>query len=172
MPFFRRLAVRWLEAVANNAPPACQEWARAMLRELDFIESDWAALRWALGSTAAISRQWLRAWRAWLQGREEEAAMKETAIKVGWVLLGVLIATAGAFGAFGVLVLMFYLFPALHHGPLPWPAWVFAVALEIAFVTFTVKLWKTRRPMAVGILLAALIFGTHFAMHIASHWNG
>lgn len=169
MPVLRRLAVQWLEAVVRSAPPRCQEWASAMLRELDFIESDWAALRWALGSTAAISKHWLR---AWLSGREEEATMKETAVKVGWVLLGVLIAAVGALGAFGVLALVFYLFPKLHTGALPVAGWVFALVLEILFVTFTVKFWRTRRPMAVGILLVALVFATHVAMHIASHWNG
>ena len=98
--------------------------------------------------------------------------MKETAIKMGWVLLGVLIAALGALVGFGVLVLTFYIFPSLHHGSLPWPGWVFAFVLEIAFVTFTVRFWRTKRPMAVGVLLAALVFATHVAMHIASHWNG
>ena len=29
-----------------------REWASAMLRELDFVDSDWEALLWALGSTS------------------------------------------------------------------------------------------------------------------------
>ena len=104
MPILRRLAVRWLEAIVRNAPPPCREWASAMLRELDFIESDWAALLWAFGSTAAISRHWLRAWQASIRGREEEPTMKDTAIKVAGLLLGVLIAVAVmAAGAFAVL---------------------------------------------------------------------
>lgn len=168
----RKLAVRWLRAIVRKAPPACQEWASAMLRELDFIESDWAALIWALGSTAAISRHWLRAWQARNRGGEEEPTMKDTAMKVAGLLLGVLIAVAGAAGAFGMLVLVFHFFPALEHRALPWPAWLLALVLEMLLVVGTVKLWAKKRPMAIGILLAAGIFGTHFVMHIASHWNG
>jgi len=168
----RRVAVRWLQAVVRNAPSPCREWASAMLRELDFIESDWAALFWALGSTAAVTRHWLRWWWAWMRNREEEQTMKETMTKVGGVLLGVSISVGIALVGFGMLILVFYFFPALHHRALPWPAWVFASVLEILLVTGTVKLWQKKRPMAIGILLAAAIFGTHFVMHIASHWNG
>jgi hypothetical protein len=172
MAVLRKLAVRWLMAVVRNAPPACREWASAMLRELDFIESDWVALLWALGSTAAISRHWLRAWHASIRSREEEPTMKDTAIKVAGLLLGVLIAVAGAAAAFGMLVLVFHFFPTFEHRALPWPAWLLALVLETLLVVGTVRLWARRRPMAIGILLAAGIFGTHFVMHIASHWNG
>ena len=40
----RRWAVAMLRAVIRHAPEASREWASAMLRELDYIESDWAAL--------------------------------------------------------------------------------------------------------------------------------
>ncbi len=36
------------------APPGAGEWSEAMLREIDFIESDWAALSWALGGTRIL----------------------------------------------------------------------------------------------------------------------
>jgi hypothetical protein len=175
MPVLRRLAVKWLEAVVRNAPPECQEWARAMLRELDFIESDWATLRWALGSTTAISKHWLLEWGAWLRGerRKEEQTMKETAMKVVGVLFGVLIAVAVmAVGVLGVHGVLFHFFPALEHMGVPWPVWIIALVLEALLVVGTVKLWQKRRPMAIGILLAAVVFGTHFAIHIATHWNG
>jgi len=98
--------------------------------------------------------------------------MKDTAMKLLGLLLGVLIAVAGAAGAFGLLVLVFHFFPALEHRGLPWPAWLLALMLETLLVVGTVRLWARKRPMAIGILLAAGIFGTHFVMHIASHWNG
>jgi len=175
MSLVRRVAVRWLEAVVRNAPPACREWATGMLRELDYVESDWAALLWALGSTAAISRHWLRVWRTWMRGgnRKEEATMKETAMKVGGLLLGVLMAAVLAVGAYGLMVLSFHLFPALEHQGVPWPAWLIVIVLpETLFVLGIVRLWKTKRPMAIGILLAAVILGTHFAMHIVNHFAG
>src|SRR5277367_5751962 len=119
MSLVRRVAVRWLQALLRNAPPACREWASAMLRELDFIESDWAALLWAIGSTAAICRHSAREWRTWIwrRGQEEERTMKETAMKVVGVLLGVCIAVGVmAVGALGVHGVIFRIFPALAHG--------------------------------------------------------
>ncbi|MFZ0759312.1 MAG: hypothetical protein WAM69_05115 [Candidatus Sulfotelmatobacter sp.] len=36
------------------ASPGAQDWAKAMRREMDFIETDWTALLWALGSTRIL----------------------------------------------------------------------------------------------------------------------
>ncbi len=52
----RRLAYRLLTCVLRHASPDSQEWASAMLRELDFVESDWGALLWALGSVTTLFR--------------------------------------------------------------------------------------------------------------------
>lgn len=99
--------------------------------------------------------------------------MKDTAIKVAGVLLGVLIAVAVmAAGAVAVHGVLFRFFPGLEHQGVPWPVWVIALVLEALLVIGTVKLWQKRRPMAVGILLAAVVFGTHFVVHMATHWNG
>jgi hypothetical protein len=57
----------------------CCAWRRrraaigrlAMLRELDFIEGEWAALFWALGSAAAILRHAASGWRAWLKRKSK-----------------------------------------------------------------------------------------------------
>ena len=172
MSILRRAAVSWLRSVVRNAPPTCQEWASAMLRELDFIESDWAALLWALGSTVAVSQHCLRVWRTWIKGGKEEATMKESAIKMAGLLLGVLFAALLVVAAFGVFALLLHFFPAIGGG-VPWPSWLIVFLLpETLFVVGAVRLWRKRRPMAIGVQLAAAIFGTHFAMHIASHWNG
>jgi hypothetical protein len=40
--------------VVRFAPVGIGEWAQALLWEKDFIESDWAALSWALGSTRIL----------------------------------------------------------------------------------------------------------------------
>jgi hypothetical protein len=50
----RRLASAILTAAVRRASPGIREWGTAMLREMDFVESDWAALLWALGSVAAL----------------------------------------------------------------------------------------------------------------------
>jgi hypothetical protein len=52
----RRLALRMSNAVVRLAPPGAENWAKAMLCELDFIESDWTALLWALGGTLILFR--------------------------------------------------------------------------------------------------------------------
>src|ERR1017187_1025661 len=50
MTRLRKLAVKISDTVICRSRPAYKDWARATARELEFIESDWAALRWALGS--------------------------------------------------------------------------------------------------------------------------
>jgi hypothetical protein len=47
MSAIRRLASRLLSGVVRQVSSDTQEWGNAMLRELDFIESDWIALLWA-----------------------------------------------------------------------------------------------------------------------------
>jgi hypothetical protein len=52
----RRLASAILAGAFRHASQETQEWGNAMVREMDFIESDWAALFWAIGSATAILR--------------------------------------------------------------------------------------------------------------------
>jgi hypothetical protein len=52
-----RLASTILTAAIRGASPEVREWGNAMLREMDFIEGDWAALFWALGSATALFRR-------------------------------------------------------------------------------------------------------------------
>lgn len=56
MTRLRKLAVRISDTVIRRCPPAYKDWARATSRELEFIESDWAALSWALGSWKMAAR--------------------------------------------------------------------------------------------------------------------
>jgi hypothetical protein len=50
----RRLASAVLTAAVRHASPGVREWGTAMLREMDFVESDWAALLWAIGSVPVL----------------------------------------------------------------------------------------------------------------------
>ena len=50
----RRLAVRISSGVVRWASPGCKEWAEGLEREAAVIESDWAALGWAIGSTRIL----------------------------------------------------------------------------------------------------------------------
>ena len=66
----RRLAARLLRGVLGLSPEESHDWARAMLAELEFIEGDWAALFWALGSATAILRHAARNWRSWISRKK------------------------------------------------------------------------------------------------------
>jgi hypothetical protein len=52
----RRLALKISHTVLRMASPGAEDWAKALLREMDFIENDWAALLWALGGTRILLR--------------------------------------------------------------------------------------------------------------------
>lgn len=56
MSAVRNIARCALALVVRVCPKDSRSWGRAMLREMDYAESDWDALRWALGSTAAVCR--------------------------------------------------------------------------------------------------------------------
>jgi hypothetical protein len=50
----RRLALTISDEVVRWASPGCKEWAEGLEREARIIESDWAALGWALGSMRVL----------------------------------------------------------------------------------------------------------------------
>jgi hypothetical protein len=54
MSIRRSLALRILNGVVRFAPAGAGEWSEAMLHEVDFIESDWAAVSWALAGTRML----------------------------------------------------------------------------------------------------------------------
>ena len=56
MTRLRKLAVKISNTVVRRSLPAYKDWTRATDRELEFIESDRAALRWALGSWSMAAR--------------------------------------------------------------------------------------------------------------------
>jgi hypothetical protein len=53
----RRLASGILTTSVRWASPEVREWGNAMLREMDFVEGDWVALFWALGSATVLFRR-------------------------------------------------------------------------------------------------------------------
>ncbi len=165
MSAIRRWASGLLRAVLRHTPSDSQDWANAMLRELDVIDGDWAALSWALGCTTALFRHCVPlGLRAWLGKRLDG---KDA---VG-VASGIVIAVAVTGSAFGLVRKLFYLFPAWDLGPMPW--WVAMIGIpEVIFIVTAVALWRKRRSMAVGILLSAVTLVAHFIVHVATHGNG
>jgi hypothetical protein len=54
MTLTRKVALKILDSVVRHASPGCKDWAEGLAREAAFIESDWTALAWALGSTRVL----------------------------------------------------------------------------------------------------------------------
>jgi len=54
MTILRRLAVNTLKTVIWLSSPGAQNWAKAMLAELDSISSDWRAFFWAIGGVRVL----------------------------------------------------------------------------------------------------------------------
>lgn len=52
----RRLGSQILRVAIRRAGPELRCWGEAMLNEMDVIESDWAALRWAIGGAVSLFR--------------------------------------------------------------------------------------------------------------------
>lgn len=163
----RRLAAALLRYAIRIAPEASREWAAAMLRELDFVEGDWAALMWGLGSTTVILRHAAAAWREWLKGKtKEEVGMNTTGKKALGVGLGMLSALGLVGCTFATLRIAGLLFPGLEHSS--WAYWLAVMIVpEVIFVGATVALWRKRGPVAAGILATGLMMALHVAVHFS-----
>ena len=175
MPPLRRLASGLLHTALRYAPAETEEWARAMLSELDFIEGDWAALFWALGSATAIFRHSGRAGiRRFIDRMGNKGGeMNQTGKNAVGVAAGIGIGLAIAVAVISLWMLSRSYFPGFDAGRVPWRTWLLTIGVpEIVFIGFAVRLWRKRRPMAIGILLIAIMAGAHFAMHLAQHWRG
>ena len=151
----RKLASRLLRAVARLSSAESQDWANAMLRELDFIENDWAALFWALGSTTAIFRHSGRGFRKWFGkgSTYEEERMNNLGKKTVGVVTGIALSVMLVVCAFGLLYLTSRLFPGLGLDRIEWTHWLTVIVIpEMIFIVAAVKLWRKRAPVALGVL--------------------
>ena len=164
----RKLAAVLLRAVLRLAPEESRKWAAAMLRELDFIEGDWAALFWALGSATAILRHAASVFQVNSKRQTKEGKMNSTGRKALGVGLGALYALMLVGCACAGLRLTAILFPGLGLDHAPWTLWLAVVVLpEAILLTATVLLWRKRGPLAAGILATSLVVGLHLAVHLA-----
>ncbi len=168
----RRLAAALLRAALCFAPQVTREWAGAMLRELDFVPGEWAALLWALGSVTAIARH---AGRNWMHGikqpeTHQEKSMNSKAKKAVGIASGAISAVLLTGCAFALLRIMDLLFPGLKIAQTEWTHWLTIIVIpEAIFIVAAIALWRRRGPVAVGILLTAIAIGLHAVIHIAGH---
>jgi hypothetical protein len=172
----RSLARGLLRGMSRLAQAHTREWAEAMLRELEFVEGDWDALCWALGGAAAIIRSSGREWVMLVVRqtmRWEELAMEQMGKKAGLMAAGALGAVALVAVAFGLLYLTAISFPSLGLDRAEWTHVLFIIVIPMALcVAGAIWLWRTKRPVALGILLSVGGFGTHLAVHFASQFRG
>jgi len=160
-----------LQAMVRRCSTESRSWAKAMLREVDFVESDWSALRWALGGAAALCRhsisQQLRTW--FDKNRTEAISLKSMVKKTPAVLLG--IAVAGAVLAMCVIGLLGLVDVArldAAHQKLA-DRMLVVVIPETVYAVSVAALWRYRKSVALGILAVGVILMTHAIFHFATH---
>jgi hypothetical protein len=164
-----------LNSIVRRALPDSQGWGNAMLRELDFIESDWRALLWALGSATALFRHSVpRQVQEWLEKRFGPAGMgmlRSIREKTVGMLWGVVMSSVVlSISVLGFLRLASAFFPAWQMGHARFVEWLAVVGVpEVVFVVAVVSFWRKKRPLATGILFAAITLMTHAIIHGLIH---
>lgn len=187
----RSIATKLLRSMLRCAPEERRGWVEAMLRELDFVETDgdagtdsgsgrgrgeWAALSWALGCTVVVFRECARGWGAALGQilgirSKEEGKMNSTGKKTLGVLAGIGVALV-------LGVAFFFMAPSISQAlvtvGVPRTMWshILTVILpaEIIVVVAAIVLWRRHRaPIAVGMLLTGFVMAAHVVVHVAMH---
>jgi hypothetical protein len=160
-----------LSWVVLRAKGRSRTWAEALLRELDFVPGEWPALWWALGGTMAVARhagrgmvgERCRRLREW-----KEKAMEQMGKKAGWLVAGAVGTVALSLIALGVQLGVAELFPNLGLRNSMWIHLVMVLIIPLAIcLSLAVRIWRTKRPAALGILLSAVVMSTHVVLHFA-----
>lgn len=170
----RSLAVRLLAAAVRHSSSENRDWARAMLSELDFIESDWTALFWALGCTRVTFQYSLHCqFHAWLvkhSSQDTRPMLNQIRRNAGGTLSGVGIALGVLLTAFGLVRLLLVIFPASTLKAVESAEMLSVIVVpEIIFLVAARALWRNKRPMAVGLVLSAVVLVAHFVIHLTTH---
>jgi len=152
----RDAARRVLQFVIRRAPAGSRAWGDAMMREMDFVDSDWDALLWALGSTVALCRHSLIE-----QLRNRRWSLQRNARVIASVLSGVAAAAT-------VLIISMLTLQSIQRTSWYAPSQgrlvelLFAVVIPDALCLLgAVILWRTHRRLASGILAAGAALGAH-----------
>jgi hypothetical protein len=167
----RRLASRVLTIVIRQSSGEGQLWGNAMLRELDFIQKDWAALFWAFGSTAALCRHSVTNRLRTLGDRyfNEAFQIKRIAKKTTGIVSGVVVAGTVLALCVGILIaLIRFALLQQENGRLA-DRLLIVVIPETLYVVGIITLWRRQKSVALGILLAGMILVTHAIIHFATH---
>ena len=169
MSVIRRAALRLLRAVIRRSPAQSREWGEAMLRESDFVEGDWLALRWVLGSIAALCRHSISVELGVLRRKCREFSLKRIAAGMFPMLSGAAVALvflSVCVAAFSVLVHASW----FDHAQEKLADRLLIVAVpETAYLAGVLALWRRRKTFAMGLLALGVLLMAHAIMHYASH---
>ena len=136
-----------------------------MLAEMEFIATDWTAVRWALGSTTAIFSYSIR------HGANASTLLKAIGRSAGGLTLsaGFCICVVAAC-VFSLTHLSPLLFPDLHLAQAPWAQWMSVLGIpEMIFVVTAVVLWRKRKMLSSGVMVCAIALVTHFLTYVSNH---
>jgi hypothetical protein len=169
----RRWAHRLLSWSARTTPDEIRDWAAAMLHELEAVEGDWESLWWALGGASALVRYAARM-MAFRQLRHIEewrhTVMEQFGRKAGWLVVGALGTVALSLAALGLQFGGAELFPQLGLRSSMWIHLIMVLFIPLAIaLTFAAWIWRRKRPVALGILLSAVVMSGHVAIYFALH---
>jgi hypothetical protein len=174
MPAIRKLAIAMLDLVVRHSSPEARSWGSAMMREMDFVENDWSAALWALGSTTALCRYSIAQQLEALHRSRGGWSLKGSAKKIPAMLSG-MVAAAVVLGI--CLLLLSSLLRASWLNPMPNPALgklldrlLFVVVPEGLYLAGAVVLWRQRRrPIALGVAATGAIVMVHAIVHFVTH---
>ena len=108
----RRIADGLMRFAMRITPADQIDWARAMRSEMNHVEGDWAALRWAIGGASALARRAVVRAIFPRDGGRGEFAGKDLIVKEGSLMRKTTLAAAGACI---VASLLFFLAPAFRQ---------------------------------------------------------
>ena len=162
MSALRRAAVRLLLFVVRHSPAESRSWGTAMLHEMDYVDSHWRAVFWALGSTTAIFRHSLlhrlRDWRH-RAGRARMTAVLSGMAAAALVWTISLLALSSLMQASWIAPSQDRLAERLFIVVIP----------EAVYLVVAVALWRPQRRVAWGILAAGAILFTHAVVHVVTY---
>jgi hypothetical protein len=169
MSSIRGAVRRVLHFVVRLAPSRSRSWGEAMLREMDYVDDDWAALLWALGSTLALGRHFLsEQLRNWRERSAREALSQRSPPRIVSALFGVAAAAM-------VLTISMLTLTTLRR-----TLWVepdqarlvpllFAVVIPDAVcLVGAVALWRPQSRIGSGILAAVAALGAHSIIYFVA----
>ena len=169
MASIRGAARRVLHFVVRLAPPRSRSWGEAMIREMDCVDDDAAALLWALGSTLALCRcsaiEYLRNWR---ERSAREELLRRPVSRIVSVLFGLA-------AAMTVLTISISVLATIRRaswfdpGQARLAQLLFAVVVPDALCLLgAVALWRPKRQLSSGTVAACAALGAHSIIYFVA----